>query len=89
LKPGQALALDEIHDEERLASCALTSWMATMFGCCKLAAAAASARNRCARSLPDCSPNKSIFTATMRPRLFCRGLVNNAHAATGDFFEQS
>src|SRR5258708_867685 len=39
-----------------------------MFGCCSLATASASARNRAAASAPACSPARIIFSATTRLR---------------------
>src|ERR1700676_880195 len=46
--------------------------MATMFGCCKLAAASASRRNRATSSGPARAPARIILRATSRFRLDCR-----------------
>ena len=45
-----------------------------MAGCCRLAAASASARNRLTSSSLASVPLRIIFTATMRFRLTCRAL---------------
>ncbi len=45
-----------------------------MFGCCRLAAAEASIRNRFTYSGLDSAPASNNFTATIRSRLTCRAL---------------
>ena len=69
-------------------SCTPTSWMATMFGCCKLAAAAASARNRCASSVARLVAEQEHLHRDDAAKAHLPRLVDDAHAAAGDFFEQ-
>src|SRR6187399_3269172 len=62
--------------------------MATMFGCCRLATASASARNLFMNALPGIRPDNSIFNATILWSGYLSRFVNDPDAAAGDFGKQ-
>ena len=59
-----------------------------MFGCCKLAAAAASARNRCTISGLASGPNKQHLHRDHPVQAHLPRLVHDAHPAARDFLQQ-
>ena len=62
--------------------------MATMFGCCRLAAASASRKNRCdlVRAGQGAGADHFEGHVTIQARL--PGLPDDSHAAPGDLFEK-
>src|SRR4030095_8554140 len=68
----QLAAFNKLHAEVARAIALPTSWIGTMPGCSRLAAASASRRKRFKCASVAQEPRLIILSATVRLRLFCR-----------------